>query len=265
MAGFPDHDRRYTELDGAGVLVTGAANGIGKATAHRFAAEGAVVVTVDIEREALVAAAAEIAAAGGHAVPLVVDLRNENEVRAMFAEAVQTVGAVSVVVANAALEPADDAPADLLDLAVWQRVIDTNLTGTFLTCKHAIAVLRAAPPGRRSLIVTVSPTGSRGLAPRQVAYSASKAGTIGLVRVLAAGHAADGIRVNGVMPGFTNTRAADAVNADPEVLASLLATIPLHRAAEPHEIASMMTWLASGDAAYATGAIFTVDGGMTAI
>jgi NAD(P)-dependent dehydrogenase (short-subunit alcohol dehydrogenase family) len=249
-------------LEGRRALVTGAANGIGRATALRLVYEGARVAFVDIEEEPLRAAAAE---AVGDAHSLVADVRDEEAIARATRSAEERFGGIDLVIANAAVEPADDARADQLDLDVWRRVIDTNLTGTFLTCKHGLRALLRSEGIDRSLIITVSPTGIRGMAPGQDAYSSSKAGVIGLMRVLAADYAPEGIRVNGVMPGFTATRAADAILADPDQLAAINALIPMRRPATPDEIAAMMAWVASDDAGYCTGAVFTVDGGMTAI
>ena len=115
------------------------------------------------------------------------------------------------------------------------------------------------------MAITVSPTGIRGIAPGEDAYSSSKAGVFGLMRVLAAGFAPDGIRVNGVMPGFTDTRVNRYLFDDQVLLDDLLRSIPMRRPGMPEEVAAMMAWLASDDASYATGAVFAVDGGMTAI
>lgn len=254
-----------TTLHGRRALVTGAANGIGRATALRFAHEGARVAFVDIEDQPVRIAVDEAVAAGGDARALVADVRDEDSIAAAVATAVETWQGLDIVVANAAVEPLDDDRADRLDLAVWRRVIDTNLTGTFLTCKHGLRALLCSDGPDRCLIITVSPTGVRGMAPGQDAYSSSKAGVLGLMRVLANDYAADGIRVNGVMPGFTLTRAADTHLADPDALAAVNALIPMRRPATPDEIAGMMTWVASGDAAYCTGAVLAIDGGMTAV
>lgn len=252
-------------LHGRRALVTGAAHGIGRATALRFAREGARVSFVDIEEGPLRTAVDDAVAAGGHAQALVADVRDEDSIAGAVATAVDTWHGLDLIVANAAVEPADDDRADRLDLAVWRRVIDTNLTGTFLTCKHGLRALLRSDGTDRNLIITVSPTGIRGTFSGQDAYSSSKAGVIGLMRVLANDYAADGIRVNGVMPGFTLTRAADALLDDPDALAAVNALIPMRRPAAPDEIAGMMTWVASGEAAYCTGAVFAIDGGMTAV
>jgi NAD(P)-dependent dehydrogenase (short-subunit alcohol dehydrogenase family) len=193
------------------------------------------------------------------------DVREEASVQSAVAAAVGHWGGLDVIVANAAVEPADDDRADRLELSVWQRVIDTNLTGVFLTCKHGLRALLSSSGENRSVICTVSPTGIRGSAPGQDAYSASKAGVLGLMRVLAHDYASSGIRVNAVMPGFTDTRANAAIMADPEQLARANATVPLGRPARPEEVAGMMAWVASNDASYATGAVFAVDGGQTAV
>jgi len=252
-------------LQGRRALVTGAANGIGRATALRLAGEGARVSLVDIEDAPLRSAVAEAEATGGDVQALVADVRDEDSIAGAVAAAEARWRGLDVIVANAAIEPLDDDRADRLDLAVWSRVIDTNLTGAFLTCKHGLRALLRSGGSNRCLIITLSPTGIRGTFSGQDAYSSSKAGVIGLMRVLANDYAVDGIRVNGVMPGFTLTRAADALSADPDGLAAINALIPMGRPATPDEIAGMMAWVASDDAAYCTGAIFAVDGGMTAV
>jgi NAD(P)-dependent dehydrogenase (short-subunit alcohol dehydrogenase family) len=252
-------------LEGRRALVTGAANGIGRATAIRFAMEGSRVALLDVEQEPLEAAVREIEAAGGDAVPLVADVRDDQAVAASVSAAEQRWQGLDLVVANAAIEPAEDDRADRLDVAVWRRVIDTNLTGIFLTCKFGLQALLRAEASARCLICTVSPTGVRGSAPGQDAYSASKGGVIALMRVLAHDYAADGIRVNGVMPGFTETRANAAILADPELLAETNATIPMRRPGRAEEVAALMVWVASPEASYCTGGVFVADGGQTAI
>jgi NAD(P)-dependent dehydrogenase (short-subunit alcohol dehydrogenase family) len=248
-------------LAGRKAIITGAANGIGLATAARFSAEGAAVVLLDCEAEQVRRAAASIS--GGRAI--VVDVRDEAAVAAAVSEAEQALGGLDIVVANAAIEPLDDDRADRLDTAVWRRVIDINLTGVFLTAKFGLKALLRSGAADRNLICTVSPTGIRGSAPGQDAYSTSKAGVLGLMRVMANDYAADGIRINGVMPGFTDTRANAAIFADRAKLAAVNAIVPLGRAGTPAEVAALMAWVASSEARYATGAVFVVDGGMTAI
>jgi NAD(P)-dependent dehydrogenase (short-subunit alcohol dehydrogenase family) len=163
------------------------------------------------------------------------------------------------------VEPADDASILDLDLEVWRRVIETNLTGCFLTAKHGARALVRCPGPGRALVFTASPTGVLGLAPGQDAYSASKAGVLGLMRVAAADLAPFGVRVNAVMPGLTDTRANAALLADPDARSAALAGIPLGREADPSEIAAAIAWIASDQASYATGSVLIIDGGVTAI
>jgi NAD(P)-dependent dehydrogenase (short-subunit alcohol dehydrogenase family) len=206
--------------------------------------------------------AAEIEAAGGEALVLRADVRSEDDVAAAVERAASAWGGLDVIVANAGVQLAgQDDRADRLELEVWQRTIDINLTGVFLTCKHGIRALLAGGGG--AVVCTCSPTGQYGVAPGYDAYSASKAGVYGLVRVMAADYAQEGIRVNGVIPGYTNTPMTNWVTpADRE---TLLRGIPLNRPGEPEEVAAVMAFLASDDTPYVTGAVWAADGGMTAV
>ncbi|MCL4289104.1 MAG: SDR family oxidoreductase [Thermoleophilia bacterium] len=241
-------------------LVTGAASGIGQATAVRFAAEGARVACLDTNEAGLARVAADV---GEAVLPLPCDVVREEEVERAVAAAVERYGGLDVIVANAGIEHPGDARVDRLELAVWQRTLEVNLTGVFLTCKHGVRALLASGGG--SLICTASPTSLYGLAPGQDAYSASKAGVLGLARVMANEFAKEGIRVNAVVPGFTLTGLADRVVANEAWFRETVAAIPLGRPGEPDEVAAIMVFLASDEASYATGGIFVVDGGVTAV
>lgn len=252
------------QLAGKRALVTGAASGIGRATAVRFAAEGAAVGLVDTHRTGLDTVAATVREAGGEAQALVADVTREAHVANAVAAFAGTAG-LDVVVANAAVQLfGRDAAAAELDLGVWQTTLDVNLTGAFLTCKHGIRALLETGRGG-SVICTASPTGLTGSAPGFDAYSTSKAGVVGLVRVLAADYGARGIRVNAVVPGFTETALVQSIFDDPAECERLIDRIPLRRAGTPEEVAAAMLFLASDESSYATGSVLVVDGGATAI
>jgi NAD(P)-dependent dehydrogenase (short-subunit alcohol dehydrogenase family) len=249
-------------LDGKRTIVTGAGKGIGHATALRFSREGGRVGVLDLDHDSASGTAREIADAGGDALVLIADVSSENEIEGAVASAVEAWGGLDVVVANAGIElVGEDDRADRLELSVWQRTMDVNLTGVFLTCKHGLRALLSSGGG--SVVCTASPTGLYGCAPGLDAYSTSKAGVYGLIRVMAADYAREGIRVNGVIPGYTDTPMNSWV--DPEQHEALLATIPLRRQGLPEEVASVVAFLASDEARYVTGAVWAADGGMTAI
>lgn len=244
-------------LEGRRALITGAASGIGRATAVRFAAEGAAVALVDRDRAGVVDAAAGI-----DGLALAADVRLETEVETAVADAVRELGGLDVIVANAGVQlHGEDDRADRLELEVWERTLRINLTGVFLTCKHGVRALLQAGGG--SVICTSSPTAFAGVAPGYDAYSASKAGVLGLVKAMARDFAPD-VRVNAVVPGFVETPLVGPVTHDEEWLANVLSTVPLARVGRPEEVAGLIAFVASDACAYATGASFVLDGGMTA-
>jgi NAD(P)-dependent dehydrogenase (short-subunit alcohol dehydrogenase family) len=244
-------------LAGKRCVITGASAGIGRAAAGKFAAEGAHVALIDVDAASLEAVAGDL---GEDALPLVADVRDEEAVARAIARAVEAWDGLDVVVANAGVQLAGrDDRADRLELDVWRETLDVNLTGIFLTCKHGIRALLAEGG---AVVCTCSPTGLFGCAPGYDAYSTSKAGVYGLVRVLAADYAPS-IRVNGVVPGYTDTPMTSWVT--PEEHEALLRMIPMQRAGRAEEVAAVMSFLASDEASYTTGAVWAADGGLTAI
>ncbi|MGN6698779.1 MAG: SDR family NAD(P)-dependent oxidoreductase [Thermomicrobiales bacterium] len=251
-------------LAGKRVIITGAGSGMGRAAALRFAQEGARVGLLDTNETHLADVAAAVAATGGDVLSLAADVTDEAQVEAAVAEAVARWGGLDTIVANAAIQLfGQDDRADRLTAGVWRKTIDVNLTGIFLACKHGIKAILASGGG--SVICIASPTSLYGLAPGFDAYSASKAGVLGLVKVMANDYARLGVRVNAVIPGFTDTPLVRAVMEDNEEFRRLVGTIPLGRPGKPAEVAAVMAFLASDDASYVTGAAWAVDGGMTAI
>lgn len=249
------------QLEGKTALITGGALGIGLAVAQRFAREGARVILADRNGEGAAAAAAEI---GENARAVTMDISDEDAVAAAFAEVEAAGWTPDVVVANAGVQLfGQDAQAADLDLDVWRRTIDINLTGAFLTVKHAVRSM--LPQGGGSIILTGSPTAVNGEGKDFTAYSASKAGMHGLARTVAAAYADRGIRVNTVQPAYTETPLVAAISEDPESRAAIISRIPIGRAGTPDDVAGIMVYLASDDGAFATGATFQVDGGMTSL
>jgi len=252
-------------LRGRAALVTGAGSGIGAATARRLVAEGASVAIADIRGEAAADLAAALAGSGVRTLALPVDVADEAAVAAAVATTVSEFGGLDIVVANAGIALAGT--TDSLSLDEWERVIRINLTGTFLTAKHALPHLCAS--GRGS-IVTVGSVASLVAAGRVSSYDASKGGVLQFTRAVAVEYADRGVRANCVCPGVTATNLAGTSR---EIASSTRSTeppplrvqVPMARAAHPSEIAAVIAFLSSDDASFITGAAIAADGGYTAI
>jgi NAD(P)-dependent dehydrogenase (short-subunit alcohol dehydrogenase family) len=245
------------------VIITGAAHGIGRATASVFAANGAIVVLADIEQVPAQTTANEIVAAGGRAVVIECDVRRGKSVSRMVESTVQQLGRIDVLHANAAIQI--NKPAAEITEEEWDQLHGVNLKGVFLTCKHVIPVMRRQGKGA---IVISSSGHAFATYPNCSAYAATKGGELAFMRGLALDYARDGIRVNCVIPGATDTRLVrqyidDSMTPD-ETRQRLLDSIPLQRLAKPEEIGHAVLFLASDFAGYITGTSLAVDGGLLA-
>jgi 3-oxoacyl-[acyl-carrier protein] reductase len=242
------------------VLITGGGIGIGRATAKAFGALGDHVVVTDVLEPEGNSVVAEIRAAGGKAEFMALDVRSTDRANAIVAELEAKHGAIDVVVANAGI--AHKVPLDRLDDDKWDLTMDVDLKGIF-------RVVRAALPGMKSRRAgaVVALSSIMGVAygwDEHVHYSAAKAGVVGLVRGLAVELARDGIRVNGVAPGYIRTAQllSKEHSLGPEGAEAAAAFIPMGRIGEPEDIADVIVFLASSGARYLTGQTLVVDGGL---
>lgn len=249
---------------GRRAVVTGASAGIGRATALRFAAEGARVAIIARRREPLEAVANEIVAAGGEAIVLTADGSVESEIAGAIDAAAARWGGLDIVVSNAGIELlGQDARVDRLDLEVWNNLLTTNLTGQFLTCKHGARHLLAGGGG--AIVCLGSNCAYLGMATNEPAYSASKGGIHAMMKVMAIDYARLNIRVNMVVPGFIDTPMNAPVMSDAKELAYWSNQIPIGRAGTADECAAAILWLASDEASYCIGTMLVVDGGQSSI
>lgn len=245
-------------FDGMVAVVTGAASGIGLATARRLAAEGAAVAIVDLQLSSARDAAARVCETGARATAIQVDMTNRESVERGFARAIDVLGRIDVVVNSAGIIARGS--LEQTDADEWRRVLETDLTSMYYSTASAVPYLRKSGGG--SVVNIASVAGSRGAV--NVAYVAAKGGVIALTRQLANELAGDRIRVNSVSPGFTATPLNQGLRRT-GAEAGWASRIPLGRYAMPEEIAAACAYLASGDASYVTGIDLIVDGGLSAV
>ncbi|WP_298952480.1 SDR family oxidoreductase [uncultured Methylobacterium sp.] len=247
-------------LEGKCAVITGAGAGIGEAAARLFVREGARVLVADRDGDRAEAVAASL---GGAAVAFAGDVSRSGDVRAMIALARSRLGRIDVLVNNAGYGIRGTVVSTEED--AWDALMAVNVKGVYLCCRHAIPVM--AEQGGGAIVSTASNVAAVGIADR-AAYVASKGAVAALTRAMALDHAEAGIRVNCVAPGVTRSTYFDRMIAehdDPDgFVAALGARSPMNRMAQPAEIANVMLWLASDEASFVTGAMYTVDGGMTA-
>jgi NAD(P)-dependent dehydrogenase (short-subunit alcohol dehydrogenase family) len=242
------------------VVITGGGAGIGKATALLFGREKARVVIIDCDEKAARRTVKEIQRVGSAALALQADVGNPGQVKAAFATAVQQFGKIDILFANAAVQVIK--PIDSTSDDDWERVISTNLRGTFLCCREVIPVMRRQ---RYGCIIIASSGHAFHSYLGYTAYASSKGGQLAMMRAIAIDCAPDGIRVNCVVPGATETELLRAhFRSRPEEKARLLSQIPMKRLATPKDIARAVRLLASRDASYITGSYLVVDGGLLA-
>jgi len=249
-------------LTGKVAIVTGASSGIGRATARLFADQGARVVVAARRQAELDSLVAEIADAGGEAVALAGDVRDEEYAKALVDLAAREFGGLDIAFNNAGIVGETGAVPDL-SLKSWRETVDTNLTSAFLGAKYQIPAM--IERGGGSLIFTCTFVGHTVGMPGMTAYAASKSGLIGLTQVLAAEFGPKGIRVNALLPGGTDTPASitNAPGAGPEVLAFVEGLHALKRIARPEEIARSALYLASDLSSFTTGTALLADGGVS--
>ena len=248
-------------LKGKSCVITGAAYGIGRATAVRFAQEGARLVLTDIQAEPLRALADDLLNSGAEVVTVVGDVSVEEDAQRMIQAAIDTYGTLDVLVANAGIIPLGDVIESSVD--DWDRVMAVDGRGMWLTCKYAIQAMRE----HGGAIVCLSSISGLAGQKRQSTYGPAKYVATGITKHLAVEWADKGIRINAVAPGTIRTERVKQLPDEPggkEYLAAIEKMHPMARIGEPEEVAAAILFLASDDASFITGAVLPVDGGYIA-
>ena len=244
-------------LEGRVATITGGGSGLGKATAIRFASEGAQVVIADMDEKSGQAVASEV-----NGTFIKCNVADKASVDNLFAETFKKFGKIDIAFNNAGISPPDDDSILITGLDAWERVLRVNTTSVFLCCKAVLPYMQKA--GKGSIINTASFVATMGAATSQIAYTASKGGVLAMSRELGVQFARQGIRVNALSPGPVNTPLLQELFAkDKERAARRLVHIPMGRFAEASEIAGAVAFLASDDSSFITASNFLVDGGIS--
>jgi NAD(P)-dependent dehydrogenase (short-subunit alcohol dehydrogenase family) len=248
-------------LMGKRAFISGAGGGIGRASAQKFAAEGAAVICADIRAAPAEETAHVIAQAGGRAATAIADLSDPAECEAAFGQAAKAFGGIDIVFNNAGIVHAGDAGPVETELGAWDATIAANLTAVFLACKYGLPHLLAN--GNGALINNASIVALVGSAFPQIAYTAAKGGVLAMTREIAVMYARQGLRANAICPGPVATALVTAFLADEAAWNLRRPYMPMGRLGKPEEIANVVAFLASDEASYVNGAAYTIDGGIT--
>lgn len=237
-------------------LISGGADGLGKAIGSRLAAEGATVILADKDEAKLTIAVEQLNGQGGTVTGMSLDVTDEQSVNNLYTQIAKQFGRLDVMVNSAGIVGPTNTPIQAYDTAAFDGIYQVNLKGTFLMTKYAIPLMTERNYGRILLIASIA--GKEGN-PNMVGYSATKAGVIGLVKAVGKECATAGITVNGLAPAVIKT----AMNADtaPEQLRYMTEKIPMGRLGTVDEVASMATWIVSPEASFSTGFVFDISGG----